>query len=71
MASARLENKLEKKIEDLEKTQYDSLLFIKSNAELIQGLQKRERLRSITLLLLALSQMLLALGQLIQQLISS
>lgn len=69
MATVKIGDELEKKIEDLEETQYDSLLFIKSNLELIQGIQKRERLRSIAIMLLALSQLLLAFRPIIQHLL--
>ena len=69
MATVKIGDELEKKIEDLEETQYDSLRFIKHNLELIQGIQKRERLRSIAIMLLALSQLLLALRPIIQHLL--
>ena len=69
MSTVKIGDELEKKIEDLEETQYDSLRFIKHNLELIQGIQKRERLRSIAIMLLALSQLLLALRPIIQHLL--
>lgn len=65
------EKSLEERVEDLEKAQYEMLLFIKDNSELINNILKRERIQTITLLMLAISQLLIALRPIIQHLLGN
>ena len=62
---------MEKRIEEIEKNQDIMLGFIEANTKQISGILDREIIKSTALLLLALSQLLIALRPIIQHLLGN
>lgn len=65
------ERSLEGRVEDLEKTQYETLMFVKNNSELISSITKTDRLLSISIIMLAISQLFAALRPILQHLLGN